>query len=167
MPTTATAATAKHDHCDQEGPIPSPQGKPPIDSPEEAVKYDGYRMMVIRDGDRVRQISRGGVDYARRFPWIVEAARKRQQRQFIFDGEAVLLAFHGISEFDGLHSGKYDNEVRLYAFDILALDGDDLRELPLSIRKQKLSRLLFRGLAASSITLALGKHLGASTLSRR
>ena len=55
---------------------------------------------MIRDGDRVRLILRGGHDYAKRFPWIVEAARKRPQRQFIIDGEAVLLVFHGISDFD-------------------------------------------------------------------
>jgi ATP-dependent DNA ligase len=47
----------------------------------------------------VRLVSRGSADYARRFPWIVEAARKRRQRQFIIDGEAVLLVFHGISRY--------------------------------------------------------------------
>jgi ATP-dependent DNA ligase len=44
----------------------------------------------------------------------------------------------------GLHSGKFDEEVRLYAFDILALDGEDLRSLPLSMRKTNLARLLTR-----------------------
>jgi hypothetical protein len=48
----------------------------------------------------------------------------------------------GVSDFDGPRSGKYNEEVRLYAFDILALDGDDLRKLPLSIRKQHPARLL-------------------------
>jgi ATP-dependent DNA ligase len=43
-----------------------------------------------------------------------------------------------------LRSGKYDEEVRLYAFDILALDGEDLRVLPLSLRKTNLARLLAR-----------------------
>jgi ATP-dependent DNA ligase len=53
------------------------------------VKYDGYRMMVIPDGDRMRLIFEGaGCDYTKRFPWIVEAALKRPQRQFIIDGEA-------------------------------------------------------------------------------
>src|SRR5215472_4105671 len=42
----------------------------------------------------------------------------------------------------GLHSGKFDEEVRLYAFDILALDGEDLRSLPLSMRKTNLAQLL-------------------------
>ena len=91
---------------------------------------------------RVRLVSRGGIDYARRFPWIVEVARKRRQRQFIIDGEVVLLIFHGTSDFDGLHSGKYNEAVQLYAFGILALEGDDLRKLPLSLRKTDLAQLL-------------------------
>ena len=87
--------------------------------------------MVIRDGYRAR-----GHDYTRRFPWIVEAARKRRQRQFIIDGEAVLPALHSISDFDDLHSSKQDEAMQLYAFDIMALDGeDDLRALPLSMRE--------------------------------
>ena len=57
-------------------------------------------MMVIRDGDRVRLISRGGVDFARRFPWIVEAPHK----QFVIDGETVLLVSQGTSDLHDLHS---------------------------------------------------------------
>ena len=60
----------------------------------------------------------------------------------MIDGEAVLLGVDGVSDFDGLHSRKYDDEVQLYTFDILALDGDDLRALPLSMRKANLARLL-------------------------
>ena len=41
------------------------------------------------------------------------------------DGEAVLLGVDGVSDFDGLHSRKQDDEVQLYAFDILAADGDE------------------------------------------
>jgi bifunctional non-homologous end joining protein LigD len=54
----------------------------------------------------------------------------------------VLLGVDGISDFDGLHSGKLNEEVQLYAFDIMALDGDDLRSLPLSMRKTNLAQLL-------------------------
>jgi len=50
----------------------------------------------------------------------------------------------GVSDFNALHSRKHDDEVQLYAFDILALDGDDLRDLPLSMRKTNLARLLAR-----------------------
>jgi hypothetical protein len=50
----------------------------------------------------------------------------------------------GVSDFNALHSGKHNDEVQLYAFDILALDGDDLRALPLSLRKTNLALLLAR-----------------------
>jgi bifunctional non-homologous end joining protein LigD len=49
-----------------------------------------------------------------------------------------------VSDFGGLHTRKHDAEVQLYAFDCLALDGDDLRKLPLSLRKTNLARLLAR-----------------------
>jgi bifunctional non-homologous end joining protein LigD len=72
------------------------------------------------------------------------SALKNQQRQFIIDGEAVVLGVDGISDFDALQSRKHDDEVQLYAFDMLAGDGDDLRTLPLSMRKANLGRLLAR-----------------------
>ena len=50
----------------------------------------------------------------------------------------------GYSDFNALHSGKHNEEVQLCAFDVLAIDGDDLRSLPLSMRKANLSRLLAR-----------------------
>jgi ATP dependent DNA ligase domain len=80
----------------------------------------------------------------RRYPRIVDAALKNRHKQFVIDGEAVVLGVDGIVDFNALHSRKHDHEVRLYAFDILALDGEDLRELPLSTRKANLARLLAR-----------------------
>jgi hypothetical protein len=62
----------------------------------------------------------------------------------VIDGEAVVLGVDGIADFDALHSRRHDDEVQLYAFDILALDGEDLRGLPLSMRKTNLARLLAR-----------------------
>jgi bifunctional non-homologous end joining protein LigD len=108
------------------------------------IKYDGYRLRVERNGDRVRLITKGGFDWSKRCPWIVEAALKNRQKQFVIDGEAVILGLDGIADFDALHSGKHNDEVQLYAFDILAIDGDDLRPLPLSMRKTNLARLLSR-----------------------
>ena len=55
------------------------------------IKHDGYRMMVIREDDRVRLITRGGYNWTKRYPWIVEAARKNRYKQFVIDGEAVVL----------------------------------------------------------------------------
>jgi bifunctional non-homologous end joining protein LigD len=125
--------------------IPTRGTKVP-DRPEwlHEVKYDGYRLRVERNGDRVRLITRSGDDWTKRFPWIVEAALKNRHSQFVIDGEAVVLGVDGVSDFNALHSGKSNDEVQLYAFDILALDGDDLRPLPLSLRKASLAKLLHR-----------------------
>src|SRR5215469_10727194 len=94
---------------------------------------------VERDGDRVRLITRGGYDRSNRYPRIVKAALKNRQKQFVIDGEAVILGVDGISDFNALHSGKHNEEVQLCAFDMLAMDGDDLRRLPLSMRKANLA----------------------------
>jgi bifunctional non-homologous end joining protein LigD len=108
------------------------------------IKYDGYRLRLERDGDRVRLITRGGYNWTDRYPWIVEAALKNRHKQFVIDGEAVVLGVDGVADFNALHSRKHDDEVQLYAFDIMALDGEDLRGLPLSMRKTNLARLLAR-----------------------
>ena len=63
----------------------------------------------------------------------------------VLDGEAVLLGVDGISDFNELRlSRKHDDEVMLFAFDILVSDGEDLRKLPLHLRKHNLARLLAR-----------------------
>jgi ATP-dependent DNA ligase len=108
------------------------------------VKQDGYRMMVVKDGDDVRLMTKGGHNWAKRYPWIVETARRIRSKQFVLDGEAVLLGVDGVGDFAGLHSRKHDDEVQLYTFDILAADGDDYRKLPLSMRKLNLERILRR-----------------------
>jgi bifunctional non-homologous end joining protein LigD len=108
------------------------------------IKFDGYRVRVERDGDRVRLFTRNGYDWTKRYPWIVEAALKNRQEHFVIDGEAVILGVDGIPDFNALHSHKHDDEVQFYAFDVLALDCDDLRPLPLSLRKTNLARLLAR-----------------------
>jgi bifunctional non-homologous end joining protein LigD len=47
---------------------------------------------------------------------VVEAALKNRYKQFVIDGEAVILGVDGVSDFNALHSGKHNDEVRLYAF---------------------------------------------------
>jgi bifunctional non-homologous end joining protein LigD len=108
------------------------------------IKHDGYRLIVQRDGARVRPFTRNGHDWTARYPLIVEAALRNRQTSFVIDGEAVLLGVDGISDFNGLYSRKHDDDVMLYAFDILALDGEDLRKLQLHLRKTNLARLLAR-----------------------
>jgi len=108
------------------------------------VKYDGFRLIVVRNGDRVRLLTRNGHDWSGRYPWIVESALKNRSKHFVIDGEAVVLGVDGVADFGALYSRQHDEQVQLYAFDVLALDGDDLRALPLSMRKTNLARLLRR-----------------------
>jgi hypothetical protein len=86
------------------------------------IKYDGYRLRLERDGDRVRLITKGGYNWTSRYPWIVEAALKNRIKRFVIDGEAVVLGVDGVADFNALHSRRHDDEVQLYAFDILALE---------------------------------------------
>jgi bifunctional non-homologous end joining protein LigD len=53
------------------------------------IKFDGYRLRIERHGGHVRLITRGGDDWTKRFPWIVEAALKNRQKQFVIDGVAA------------------------------------------------------------------------------
>jgi bifunctional non-homologous end joining protein LigD len=106
------------------------------------IKNDGYRIRLERAGDRVRLITKGGYDWSKRYRWIVEAALKNRTKQFVIDGEAVVLGVDGICDFNALHAGRHNAEVQLCAFDVLAMEGDDLRDLPLSMRKTNLERLL-------------------------
>ncbi|MCA6108083.1 ATP-dependent DNA ligase [Bradyrhizobium cenepequi] len=125
--------------------IPTRGTKVP-DRPEwlHEIKHDGYRLIVQREGKVVRLWTRNGYDWSERFPLIREAALRNQQDSFVVDGEAVLLGEDGRSDFDGLHSRQYDDEVHFYAFDLLVADGEDMRPLPLSMRKANLARLLAR-----------------------
>jgi bifunctional non-homologous end joining protein LigD len=108
------------------------------------IKYDGYRLRLEREGDRVRLITKGGYNWSDRYLWIVEAARKVRQKRFVLDGEAVVLGVDGIADFNALHSRKHDAEVQFCAFDILVEGDDDLRKLPLTISKANLDQLLAR-----------------------
>ena len=66
------------------------------------MSLNGYRLRLERDGDRVRLITRGGYNWTDRFPWIVEAAQKNRVKRFVVDGEAVVLGFDGIADFEAL-----------------------------------------------------------------
>jgi bifunctional non-homologous end joining protein LigD len=108
------------------------------------IKHDGYLLIVQRDGKRVRLFTRNGHDWSDRFPLISGAALRNRNSSFVIDGEAVLLGVDGRSDFNGLHSRQHDADVQFYAFDCLVSDGEDIRRLPLSMRKASLARLLAR-----------------------
>jgi bifunctional non-homologous end joining protein LigD len=125
--------------------IPTRGTKVP-DRPEwfHEIKHDGYRLIVQREGKAVRLWTRNGYDWSSRCPRIVEAALRYRVGSFVLDGEGVLLGVDGIADFNGLHSRKHDDEAQLYAFDVLMSAGDDLRPLPLHLRKNHLGKMLQR-----------------------
>ncbi len=116
------------------------------------VKWDGYRLAVHRDPDGVRILTRGGHDWTRRFPAIAAAAAALDARSFILDGEGVVLDEQGRSDFNRLQqelggrAGKASSsDVILYAFDLLYLDGHDLRRMSLEERRHMLEDLVDGG----------------------
>src|SRR6516164_4439616 len=99
-------------------------------------------MMVRRDPAGVRLLTRNGHDWTGRFPLIAEAAGKLQAWSFLIDGEAVACDGDGLPVFDRLRYRRQDGRVFLYAFDLLELNGQDLRREPLETRKATLASLL-------------------------
>jgi bifunctional non-homologous end joining protein LigD len=90
----------------------------------------------------VKLYSRPGNDLTYRFPLIVEALVKLRSRSCIIDGEAVACGDDGIASFDRIRYRRRDGGVFLYAFDLIELDGDDLRRDPLAVRKATLASML-------------------------
>jgi bifunctional non-homologous end joining protein LigD len=125
--------------------IPSRAAKPPAGADwVHEIKHDGYRLQVRREGKAVRLFTRRGYDWSGRYPAIAATAALLRAKSFTLDGEAVVCGPDGVAVFDALHRRGTVTEAMLYAFDLLELDGEDLRELPLRDRKRRLARLLGR-----------------------
>jgi bifunctional non-homologous end joining protein LigD len=111
-------------------------------------KWDGYRVAVHVDHSNVRVLTSNGIDWASRFPAIVEEA-KTFGTTMILDGEAVVLDEHGRSDFNELQQALGGRRGRLrantavlMAFDLLYLDGHDLSKMELSSRRHLLAEML-------------------------
>jgi ATP-dependent DNA ligase len=115
-------------------------------------KWDGFRTLVHRDGERVVLVSRGARDMTRYFPEMVEPFRWVPASQYVLDGELVVVTAAGL-DFDALGQRIHpaDSRVRMLAeqtpalfvaFDLVALDGADLRQEPLEARRERLEALL-------------------------
>jgi bifunctional non-homologous end joining protein LigD len=102
------------------------------------IKHDGYRLRVRREGDKVRPFTRRGYDWSKRYryPAIARTAAALRCTSFTLDGEAVVCGPEGVAIFDALHRRGTVSEAMLYAFDLLKLDGEDLRNMPLGDRKE-------------------------------
>ncbi|HTR14260.1 MAG TPA: DNA ligase D [Roseiarcus sp.] len=110
------------------------------------IKFDGYRLQARIQNGRVRLLTRSGLDWTKKFgPEVGEALAALPVREALIDGELVVENDGGASDFSALQEdlseGRTDR-FRFYAFDLIYLDGYELREAPLVERKAALEKLL-------------------------
>jgi DNA ligase D-like protein (predicted ligase) len=108
------------------------------------LKLDGYRALIIKNDDRVRILSRNEKDHTAAYPGVVAAGRRLEARSAVVDGEIVAVDASGRPSFQALqHRGAHpQHAIVFYAFDLLHVDGEDLRRLPLEQRRDRLPAVL-------------------------
>jgi len=123
--------------------LPSSAERPPS-GPDwiHEIKHDGYRLMARRDPIGVRLLTRNGHDWSPRYPLIREAVNRLKVRSCLIDGEAVACDENGLAVFERLRRKGEGSHVFLYAFDLLELNGMDLRREPIETRKATLASVL-------------------------
>jgi bifunctional non-homologous end joining protein LigD len=127
-----------------------PQLATPVDEPPEGahwiheIKYDGYRCQVLLEREQARVFTRNGYDWTDRYPSIVRAASSLRCQSAIIDGEAIVQDGTGASDLDSLNAAMRwrPENIILYAFDLMHLDGADLRRETLSLRRSVLKVLV-------------------------
>src|SRR6516165_1550496 len=117
----------------------------------------GFIVIARKNGEQVRLYSRPGNDLTRRFPLIVKTLARLRSRSCIIDGEAVCCDDNGRPSFDRIRYRRHDGDVFLYAFDLIELNGDDLRRDPLEVRKATLKSVL----AKATPGLRFNEHIEA------
>jgi bifunctional non-homologous end joining protein LigD len=119
------------------------------------IKHDGFRGIARKNGQRVKLYSRPGNDLTPRFALIAEALARLRSRSCIVDGEAVACGDDGIACFELIPRWDTDDRVFIWAFDLIELDGADMRSEPLAQRKASLERVL----APAEPGLRFNEHL--------
>jgi bifunctional non-homologous end joining protein LigD len=122
------------------------------------MKFDGFRILARKDGDKVQLLTRTGQDWTARFAVVKEAVARLPVKRALIDGEVAVVMPTGITSFQALQNqlneGESGNPLVYFVFDLLHLDGHDLTELPLIERKTALSALLGRKNAAGTLRYA-------------
>jgi len=135
--------------------------KEPFDRPgwiyEE--KYDGVRILAYKEGAHITLMSRNDIDRTNRYEQVAKAVSKLKPGTLLLDGEVVVFDKRNVSSFQLLQQGR--GPVKYAVFDCLYLNGKDLRDNPLSQRRQALEQF-FRG--PHEETLLLSKKLAANGL---
>ena len=106
------------------------------------IKFDGFRIVAMKDNDRVRLWSRFGNDLTARFSAIRDAVAGLPVDRVLIDGEAVVLRGDGYCDFGALLERRASQQAVLVAFDLMQAGGEDLRPFPLAERRSRLERLL-------------------------
>jgi bifunctional non-homologous end joining protein LigD len=123
--------------------LPRPAKEPPTGPGWiHEIKHDGFRILARRDANGVRLFTRNGYNFADRFPMIVAALKNLPVRSCFIDGEAIVVDKNGLSVFDLIRYQQHDHAAVLCAFDLIELDGEDLRQSPFEYRKRALAELL-------------------------
>jgi len=123
--------------------LPSPAKRPPDGAGWlHEIKHDGFRIMARRDRAGVRLFTRNGYDFAGRFPLATEAIAALPARSFLIDGEIIVTDKTGLAVFDLILRRRHERDAVLVAFDLIELDGKDLRRSPLEHRKNMLAKLI-------------------------
>jgi bifunctional non-homologous end joining protein LigD len=118
---------------------------PPGDQWLHEIKIDGYRLLAIKVGDQVRLMTRAGHDWTHKFQPIADAVRGVRARTLVLDGEAAVTDARGKTSFQLLQQaikGADFKSLAFFVFDLLAVDGEDLRTLPLVERKERLAAIV-------------------------
>ena len=119
--------------------LPRPAKSPPTGADwRHEIKHDGFRIVGRKNAAGVRLITRSGYDITDRFPLIVAALNILSARSCIIDGEAIIRHDKGLSVFDLIRCRHYDHVASLCAFNLLELNGQDMRDRPLEERKAAL-----------------------------
>ena len=118
------------------------------------IKFDGYRLQGRREKSRVWLRTRKGLDWTDRFPALARALADLPVGEALFDGEAVVENESGVSDFAALQSALKEGraeKIVYYVFDLLYLDGHDLRRVPLLERKRLLAQIVGGAPSASAV----------------
>lgn len=108
------------------------------------IKHDGYRTLLVVEAEDVRVFTSSGLDWTSRYGRVVKAAGQLDASSAILDGEMVVQDERGVTDFLAL-GGAIDREPHrlvFFAFDLLELDGEDLRDSPIEERRGMLRELL-------------------------
>lgn len=109
------------------------------------LKLDGYRMQARKDGRGVQMLTRSGLDWTERVRSVANEVAKLAVEKVTLDGEVVVLADNGTTNFSDLQASFQDgakNVLTYFCFDLLHVDGHNVRELPLVARKEMLTEVL-------------------------